>query len=64
LPELTVSVSERDKTKDVHLNLSKLPDRVYVENRLWVSTAYGKIRVGIDRGPIYELVDGVLQRLG
>lgn len=58
-----IDVSEKDQTKNVHLNLSDISDRIYIESKIWVFTAYGEIKIGIVDGPIYKLSEGELVKI-
>jgi hypothetical protein len=53
---VNIDVTEKDKTKAINLNLSNLSDRVYVDEKIWIATTYGEIKIGIVDGPIYKLV--------
>jgi hypothetical protein len=60
---MKISPSEKDKTKNVNLNISDVPDRVYVDNKIWVSTSFGEVKVGVVNGAIYHVVGDKLQRI-
>jgi hypothetical protein len=59
-----MNVEPREKTKEVRLVLSDIPDRVFVKddigNEIWISTVYNQIQVGVVGGEKYSLVDGRL----
>jgi hypothetical protein len=60
---MKISPSKKDKTKSVNLNLSEISNKVYIDNKLWVSTIYDVIKVGIDNGPVYQLVGNELEEI-
>jgi hypothetical protein len=51
---------DKDKTKNTHLNLSELSRRVYIDHKIWVSTAFNEIQIGIVGGKKYQLEDNEL----
>lgn len=60
---MKISPSEKDKTKNVHLSISDISDRVYIDNKIWVSTSFDEIKVGVVGGAIYHVVGDKLQRM-
>jgi hypothetical protein len=60
---MKISPSEKDKTKNINLSISDIPDRVYIDNKIWVSTSFGEVKVGVTNGAIYHVVGDKLQRI-
>ena len=59
-----MKITTDQPTTGTHLILSDMPNRVYITNgkkKIWVSTSYGEIRVGVDGGKIYKLENGHLR---
>ena len=56
-------VTPREKTKAINLQLTDIPDRLYIKSgglEIWVSTSYGQITIGVVGGKRYKLGDGEL----
>ena len=59
-----MKIEPREKTKAVWLQVSEISDPLFIADasgrEIWVSTAFGDVRVGVVGGKTYCLVDGAL----
>lgn len=50
-----MKIEVKDNTQQGHMIVKEIPDRLYIGDSLWVSTAYGEIKIGVVNGEIYKL---------
>lgn len=55
-----MKIEIKDNTGQHSLMLSEIPDKLYITDKLWVSTSYNQVKVGLDHGPVYRLQGGAL----
>ena len=60
---MMIQMHNKDKTKNTHLNISGLLQRVYIDHKIWIATMANEIQIGVVDGPIYRLANGKLEEI-
>ena len=60
---MKIQMHDKDKTKNTHLNISGILQRVYIDHKIWIATMSNEIQIGVVDGPIYRLANGRLEEV-